>query len=96
VSLDPAFEGLVWPSKIYGIEAAGRPWIRLRPGLEVEDLERAAERMGTRRDPPFEKRSRARLVDLLTCRAVLPSEHFEKRAPTATWEQSSPSRVGNS
>jgi len=42
VSLDPAFEGLVWPSEIYGIEAAGRPWIRLRPGLEVEDLRRAA------------------------------------------------------
>ena len=44
VSLDPAFEGLVWPSKIYGIEAAGRPWIRLRPGLEVEDLREAARR----------------------------------------------------
>jgi glycosyltransferase involved in cell wall biosynthesis len=44
VSLDPAFEGLVWPSKIYGIEAAGRPWIRLRPGLAVEDLRRAAGR----------------------------------------------------
>jgi hypothetical protein len=42
VSLDPAFEGLVWPSKIYGIEAAGRPWVRLRPGLEVEDLREAA------------------------------------------------------
>jgi glycosyltransferase involved in cell wall biosynthesis len=44
VSLHPAFEGLVWPSKIYGIEAAGRPWIRLRPGLAVEDLRRAARR----------------------------------------------------
>ena len=44
MSLDPAFEGLVRPSKIYGIEAAGRPWIRLRPGLEVEDLRRAAGR----------------------------------------------------
>ena len=32
----------VWPSKIYGIEAAGRPWIRLCPGLEVEDLREAA------------------------------------------------------
>lgn len=43
VSLDPRFEGLVYPSKVYGIRAAGRPLLWLRPGLEVEDLREAAE-----------------------------------------------------
>ncbi|MCS6781170.1 MAG: glycosyltransferase, partial [Geminicoccaceae bacterium] len=41
VSLDPRFEGLVYPSKVYGIRAAGRPLVWLRPGLGVEELARA-------------------------------------------------------
>mgnify|MGYP000380342322 CR=1 FL=1 len=43
VSLDPKFEGLVYPSKVYGIRAAGRPLLWLRPGLRVEDLRAAGE-----------------------------------------------------
>ena len=43
VSLDPACEGLLYPSKVYGIRAAGRPLVWLRPGLGVEDLQRAVE-----------------------------------------------------
>ncbi|MCS6781464.1 MAG: hypothetical protein NZ555_17375 [Geminicoccaceae bacterium] len=42
MSLDPRFEGLVYPSKVYGIRAAGRPLVWLRPGLGVEELRRAA------------------------------------------------------
>ncbi|BCX19571.1 MAG: glycosyltransferase WbuB [Geminicoccaceae bacterium] len=42
VSLDPACEGLLYPSKVYGIRAAGRPLLRLRPGLGVEELRKAA------------------------------------------------------
>ncbi len=42
VSLDPACEGLLFPSKVYGIRAAGRPLLWLRPGLGVEDLRQAA------------------------------------------------------
>ncbi len=41
VSLDPKFEGLVYPSKVYGIRAAGRPLVWLRPGLGVEELRAA-------------------------------------------------------
>ncbi len=46
VSLDPKFEGLVYPSKVYGIRAAGRPLLWLRPGLGVEDLRAAAATTG--------------------------------------------------
>lgn len=42
VSLDPACEGLLYPSKVYGIRAAGRPLLWLRPGLGIEDLRKAA------------------------------------------------------
>ena len=44
VSLDPACEGLLYPSKVYGIRAAGRPLVWLRPGLGVEDLRTPARR----------------------------------------------------
>ncbi|BCX19569.1 MAG: hypothetical protein KatS3mg117_3251 [Geminicoccaceae bacterium] len=42
MSLDPASEGLLCQSKVYGIRAAGRPLLRLRPGLGVEELRKAA------------------------------------------------------
>lgn len=42
VSLDPKFEGLVYPSKVYGIRAAGRPIVCLRPGMGVEELRKGA------------------------------------------------------
>lgn len=42
VSLDPKFEGLVYPSKVYGIRAVGRPLVWLRPGLGTEELRESA------------------------------------------------------
>ncbi len=77
VSLDPRFEGLLYPSKVYGIRAAGRPLLWLRPGLKVADLRAAARRA----PKPADRRAR-----LAAWAALLVGEAEPAAAPVTTLE----------
>jgi glycosyltransferase involved in cell wall biosynthesis len=80
VSLDPACEGLIFPSKIYGILAAGRPTLFLGDPISETGGELARHRTGVTLDPDLPELWRDAVLMLKTDPAALNAMGARARA----------------
>ena len=80
VSLDPSCEGLIYPSKLYGIMAAGRPTLFLGDPKSEVSADLARQRIGITLDVNAPESWRARVVEAIADLSLLEQMGARARA----------------